>query len=246
MGREKHWSSDEDMFLARSFVHVSHDAKTGSDKKGKVFWDRVLTQFRTFIKESTRTVVALTGRWKRMQTSVSKFCGHYQTITSVERSGNKEDDYITDAIKLYEAEELEPFVFRFVWEYLRKTVPKFEDILGTPSLLRTKRCRPLDEDQTEAIDLVRGRPEGCKKAKEATLAEKRTVTEDIEKNSIQKAYVAEAKIRNELIADQNRIALFATDSCSLDDMSKKFFDIKRKVEMTKLMKEAESAGICFD
>ena len=106
MGREKHWSSDEDMFLARSFVHVSHDAKTGSYQKGKVFWDRVLTQFRTFIMESTRTVVALTGRWKRMQTSVSKFCGHYQTNTSVERSGNKEDDYITDTIKLYEAEEL--------------------------------------------------------------------------------------------------------------------------------------------
>jgi hypothetical protein len=74
MGREKYWNAEEDMFLARSFVHdVSHDAKTGSDQKGKVFWDRLQVQFRTFVKKSTRTMVALTGRWKRMQSSVAKF-----------------------------------------------------------------------------------------------------------------------------------------------------------------------------
>jgi hypothetical protein len=177
--RGKNWSSEEDMFLVRSIVHASHDARSGADQKAKEFWDKVLKQFEMFIPGTQGTTCSIQNRWKKeLQPSISKFVGHFTTIWALERSGWKEDDYVTEAVKLYNEIESKGFENILLWEYLREKEPKFQDSIlcgMKPSATnRTKRCRPeataipeiedmlVDEEDKQRLD----RPGGAKKSKE--------------------------------------------------------------------------------
>ena len=137
------------MFLVRPIVHVSHDARTGTDQKAKDFWEKVLHQFEKFLPGTQRSSCSIQNRWKKeLQPCLSKFVGHFTTICSTERSGWKEEDYITESVKLFEEVESKPFEHVLLWEYLRQKVPKFEDTVlvgSTPAASsRSKRCRPED------------------------------------------------------------------------------------------------------
>ena len=61
---------------------------------------------------------------------------------------------------------------------------------------------------------------------------------------LQQDLVSEAQHRHKMIAEQNTIAIFAADL--EDPMSKNFFEIKRKLELAKLMKEAQQEGISIE
>ena len=71
MGRGKEWTADEDMFLARSVVQVSHDPIVEADQKSSKFYSRVLQQFLKFFLGGSWTADALSNRWKEIQASVS-------------------------------------------------------------------------------------------------------------------------------------------------------------------------------
>nr|PNR58158.1 hypothetical protein PHYPA_005153 [Physcomitrium patens] len=101
MGRGKSWSSDEDMFLARSVVHVSHDPIVGADQKSSKFYYRVLQQFQVFVPDSNRTSDALCNRWEEIQSSCSKFAGYFAMSLADPKSGQQEDHYIEEALEIY-------------------------------------------------------------------------------------------------------------------------------------------------
>src|SRR5689334_9820718 len=54
MARGKNWSAEEDMFLARAVVHVSHDARVGADQKSMDYWTKVFDQFMRFAPGSSK------------------------------------------------------------------------------------------------------------------------------------------------------------------------------------------------
>jgi hypothetical protein len=55
--------------------------------------------------------------------------------------------------------------------------------------------------------------------------------------------VVESKRRNDLIEEQNRIALFSVGISTLDETTKLFHLLKRKIELANLQKEATELGI---
>ena len=110
-----------------------------------------------------------------------------------------------------------------------------------PNSSRTKRVRPNEEslgaESSPQIGFKK-RPIGAKGFKEAALKKHKNESYD---EDLDRDFVAQSKDRNRLIAEQNQIAIFANDL--KDPLAKKFFDIKRKIEFAKLMKEAEEMGI---
>ena len=137
MGRGQSWNANEDLFLAKSFVCISHDPAARADQKAKVFWDRVQKQFCVFVPDSKRTAQALSSRWYDIQAETNKFIGHYNLVCSKPKSSFEQEDYIRAELQLHEETEKKPFEHRLVWEYLQKEVPKFEESL-TPSSNRVK------------------------------------------------------------------------------------------------------------
>lgn len=248
MGRGKCWNPDEDMFLARSVVHVSHDPVVGADQKSSKYYERVLKQFLSFMPGSPRTTQALSSRWKEIQASCAKFAGHFSTVNALVRSGWQESEYIEAALKTFHEIEGSSFQYSQVWDYLRKHAPKFEDVLS-PNSNRSKRMREeeisIDLTDNEDISAVEAsglkRPVGTKKAK--ALKRLEAADDDDDAIGIQRSYVIEAKRRNDLIEEQNRFALFSVDISSLDETAKQFHNLKRKIELAKLQKEAAELGI---
>nr|PNR43571.1 hypothetical protein PHYPA_015952 [Physcomitrium patens] len=112
MERGKSWSSNEDIFLARSVVHVSHDHIVGVDQKSSKFYYRVLQQFQVFVPNSNRTSDTLCNRWKEIQSSCSKFAGHFAISLADPKSGQQEDYYIEEALEIYVKFEKSSFKFR--------------------------------------------------------------------------------------------------------------------------------------
>ena len=139
------------MFLARAYVHVSHDPLVGADQKASKFYDRVLQQFISFMPGSQRSVQALGSRWKEMHTACAKFAGHFATVNAVIKSGWQENDYVEAALKTYQEIENSSFQHRLVWEYVRQHFPKFEHF-ATPKNNHSKRLRPeSDSDSVEEV-----------------------------------------------------------------------------------------------
>ena len=257
MGRGKSWSADEDMFLARSFVHVSHDSLVGADQKSTKFYERVLEQFLAFVPGSGRTSQALASRWKEVQTACAKFSGHFSTVKAVVKSGWQEADYVEAALKTYLEIECSAFPHRLVWEYLGQHFPKFmEGLLSkvqTPcKASNSKRMRPDEGENPDPAEdvptLSLKRPHGTKKAKSLLRAQESDNDDDV--IEVQRLYVDQAKRRNDLIAEQNqlaqeqnRLALFSVDLSALDDTAKQFHLLKRKMEFAKLQKEAAQFGV---
>ena len=242
MGRGKGWTSDEDMFLARSVVQVSHDPVIGADQRSSKYYNRVLQQFLIFSPGSNRTPEALSNRWKEIQSSCSKFAGYLATSKAQPKSGEQEDYYIEEAFRIFLDVEKTAFKFQMIWEYLRKNVPKFEQGL-TPKSMHSKRLRPEHDAvvQDDSEDRYLSRPPGCKKAKEKSY--KKDEIDDADCIEVQKSYVAENRRRNDLTEEQNRLALFAVNLSALDETAREFYNLKRKVELAKLKKLAEEMGI---
>ncbi|XXQ33418.1 Myb/SANT-like domain-containing protein [Plasmodiophora brassicae] len=58
--------------------------------------------------------------------------------------------------------------------------------------------------------------------------------------------VREMRVHNENARDQNRLNLFTIDTTNMDETSKKFFDVQRRVELAKAIRDARNAGINVD
>jgi len=69
----------------------------------------------------------------------------------VEKSGWVENDYIEEASKLFASENGDKFTLMTVWQYMRKHVPKFEDVVlctivsGTSTKKRYHTGSSIDE-----------------------------------------------------------------------------------------------------
>ncbi|GKD96596.1 hypothetical protein Tco_1380493 [Tanacetum coccineum] len=70
------WTQDEELLLAKCFIQVSEDPKTGCDQKRDTFWYKIQNVYNTEAKKkgfTKRTKNMLTGKWTPMNTSVLKF-----------------------------------------------------------------------------------------------------------------------------------------------------------------------------
>ncbi|KAG9397929.1 hypothetical protein AC1031_016347 [Aphanomyces cochlioides] len=252
------WSPEENLRLARAWVHVSHDAVVGNNQSSAVFFGRVGRAFKKLWEDQdenergpfvVRSDCSLINRWKTVQADVNKFIGVYNTSISVEKSGYVVEDYERDALAMYKNADSSNKSFEYleVWTYLKDHVPKFESMLAQESGKPVKHQRAPNADD-EFDDVTQSRPRGSKAAKDAALIDKKT-------DDTKLSMLVEAKRRNDLIQQQNELAQRHMDQqielarsqqelelfrdCN-DATAAEYFAIKRRLALTVLKERVQA------
>ncbi|KAG9415217.1 hypothetical protein AC1031_008660 [Aphanomyces cochlioides] len=235
------WSPEENLRLARAWVHVSHDAVVRNNQSSAVFFGRVGRAFKKLWEDQdenergpfvVRSDCSLINRWKTVQADVNKFI-----------------DYERDALAMYKNADSSNKSFEYleVWTYLKDHVPKFESMLAQESGKSVKRQRAPNADD-EFDDVTQSRPRGSKAAKDAALIDKKT-------DDTKLSMLVEAKRRNDLIQQQNELAQRHMDQqielarsqqelelfrdCN-DATAAEYFAIKRRLALTALKERVQA------
>ena len=225
MGAGRKWTAEDDVILSRSVVHIGVDSITGADQKGSVYWGKVVVFFNDNVTHK-RTQCAIMNHWAIIQADVNKFVGHYRTMAAVEKSGWKMDeDYIKATLEVFEKLEGGPFQYQSCWDYLRQNTKWEEVCVGLfspkPKIKREKRPMKYIDELIEIEDEKDAESKTCNNSTRPVgrdtmkdfdnIANKRLKYMD----RMSSASVA----RNDLIAEQNEIALFSAKD---DDASKEY------------------------
>ena len=73
--KKEPWSTDEEVALAKAWVHVSTCPKVGNEQKSVSFWGKILEHFTITMGSTNRTHHSLNTKWKHMNTEVNTFNG---------------------------------------------------------------------------------------------------------------------------------------------------------------------------
>ncbi|GJZ38874.1 hypothetical protein Tco_0585437 [Tanacetum coccineum] len=92
-GRIRHaWTQAEELLLAKSFIQISEDPKTGCDKKLATFWNKILDVYNQEANKKgfqERTKNILTGKWTPMNAAVMKFNQLYEETLAHSRENDE-------------------------------------------------------------------------------------------------------------------------------------------------------------
>ncbi|PWA94926.1 myb-like domain, Myb/SANT-like DNA-binding domain protein [Artemisia annua] len=69
------WSTDEEVALAKAWVHISTCPKFGNEQKSVSFWGKILEHFTSLMGNTNRTHHSLNTKWKHMNAEVNTFNG---------------------------------------------------------------------------------------------------------------------------------------------------------------------------
>jgi len=122
MGHSTNWTDEEDVMLAESWVGVSNDPIKSNQQSGETFWERIFARFSSKMQKrfgdqaaSHRTVTAVQNCWSMMNQDINKFVGCLAQVKAVQKSGYNAEDYITDALSTYRADQGKSFRFLCAW-----------------------------------------------------------------------------------------------------------------------------------
>ncbi|PWA87611.1 isoflavone reductase [Artemisia annua] len=73
--KKEPWSTDEEVALAKAWVHISTCPKVGNEQKSASFWRKILEHFTITMENTNRTHHSLNTKWKNMNTEVNTFNG---------------------------------------------------------------------------------------------------------------------------------------------------------------------------
>ena len=81
MKKNKHFKSEEDVYLAKAWVNISENAAKGADMTTHDFWSKVAAKFNQLVAEgargddffefTTRERISLSNRWNRIRPKIS-------------------------------------------------------------------------------------------------------------------------------------------------------------------------------
>ncbi|XP_058773981.1 uncharacterized protein LOC131648219 [Vicia villosa] len=116
----------EDEILIQTWLNVSKDSIVGVNQKGDSFWKRIGEAFNKHrdMNYKERKLMALKGRWHKINPSVQKFVGCYKQAFSTQKSGSSENNIMQVAYRVYFQDEGEKFKFESAWRLL-KDEPKW-------------------------------------------------------------------------------------------------------------------------
>jgi hypothetical protein len=232
VARGKNWSTAEDSSLCSAFLRVSNNSIEGADQSGEVLWNRVWKQFVELCpNHQHRDVNKLSKRWYNcIQPTIGKFSGVFARVKREMASGESYSDILSKTIENFKLEYKKEFALQHCWELLRneeKFNPDADDpleIVTSPSAL---------SNITSNAHL--GRPRGAKRSLEDSREQKYRRTLGDQLKSIADAMAK----RNAVIKEAAEVALF---NCIDDDMSRRYFDLKRRKVIDRLEKEAVECG----
>ncbi|XP_048502992.1 glutathione S-transferase T3-like [Beta vulgaris subsp. vulgaris] len=209
VNEKKIWWKAEKAALVSAFMNTSIYNIVGTQQKKGAFWGRVMEKFEAAREANPheiqfRNIGSMKGQWFRMSEAVQKWCGCYDKAEVRKRSGQNDDDVISETHKIFESTGGK-FHFYDEWILMRK-FDKYRSILSNPGYKIThgrpsntpqmsnsvgsgssgKRTRSEDGGSTpttptsgDVPDDHSPRPEGNKKAK-ARLKGKSQTSEAIE------------------------------------------------------------------
>ncbi|GJR09777.1 hypothetical protein Tco_0792429 [Tanacetum coccineum] len=155
------WTQNEELLLAKSFIQISEDPKTGCDQQKDTFWYKILDVYNTEAKRRgfiERTKNMLTGKWTPMNASIQKF--NQLVAETLALSGENDEDWITRVEILYKTHVGTEFKHKSAWLFLKGkhkwTNPESKNA-------RRYRFRVTDEEPEHFGDDVLPRPPGLQR-----------------------------------------------------------------------------------
>nr|GEX73099.1 hypothetical protein [Tanacetum cinerariifolium] len=155
------WTQNEELLLAKSFIQISEDPKTGCDQQKDTFWYKILDVYNTEAKRrgfTERTKNMLTGKWTPMNASVQKY--NQLVSETLAHSGENVEDWITRVKILDKTHVSTEFKHKSAWLFL-----KGKHKWTNPESTNTRRnCfRVTDEEPEHFGDDTLPRPPGLQR-----------------------------------------------------------------------------------
>ncbi|XP_048490062.2 glutathione S-transferase T3-like [Beta vulgaris subsp. vulgaris] len=146
---KKVWWKAEKEALVSAFMNTSVDSIVGTQQKKGAFWGRVMEKFEAARAANPheiqfRTMGSMKGQWFRMSEAVQKWCGCYDKAKARKRSGQNDDDVISETHKIFESTGGK-FHFYDEWILMSK-FDKYRSILSDPCY-KIIRGRPSNTPQ---------------------------------------------------------------------------------------------------
>ena len=175
----------EEEQLCKNVMLVSQDRVVGNQQKAGVFWERITEHYNENRPDGVRPLRSLETKWGLIKHNVSKFCGIYNQIELLHKSGSSAADKLRDAKELYRVKSAKntDFLFEHCW-LLLKDYPRWTDG-WTQSPMKKKRpanecegSNTQDEDGGISEGVARSRsaynerPGGVKAAKQDNIQQK--------------------------------------------------------------------------
>ncbi|XP_048493865.1 uncharacterized protein LOC125494345 [Beta vulgaris subsp. vulgaris] len=116
-------------------MNTSVDSIVGTQQKKGAFWGRVMEKFEAAREANPheiqfRTMGSMKGQWFRMFEAVQKWCAWYDKAEARKRSGQNDDDVISETHKIFKSTGGK-FHFYDEWILIRK-FDKYRSILSDP------------------------------------------------------------------------------------------------------------------
>ncbi|KAL8232552.1 hypothetical protein R6Q57_002330 [Mikania cordata] len=142
----KHWSDEEEVALARSWLTILEIPDVGNAQKRDGFYRNVTEHFHYLVKDKSRTVDQIYSKLNYMNSSKKKWNGFYQQASMNRKRGEWDEHVLKTAMKNYKSiVKSKGFAHIQAWEMVRDN-PLWCDILsvGCESQSTTKRPKPND------------------------------------------------------------------------------------------------------
>ena len=146
--------------LCKSIMLVSQDRVVGNQQKAGVFWERITEHYNENRPDGVRPLRNLETKWGLIKDNVSKFCGIYNQIQRLHKSGISVADTMRDAKELYRQKNAKnaDFIFEHCW-LLLKDCSRWADGWTQPSMGKKRHAGECEGSNTQDVDV--GNSEGA-------------------------------------------------------------------------------------
>ena len=255
----KNFIRAEEEQLCKSVMLVSQDRVVGNQQKAGVFWERIAEHYNENRPDGVRPLRSLETKWGLIKHNVSKFCGIYNQIERLHKSGSNAADTMRDAKELYRQKSAKntDFLFEHCW-LLLKDCPRWADGWTQPSVGRKRVSNECEGSNTHDVDvgysegatrsrsIYNERPGGVKSAKQDSMQQKVRDGALYAQAEATKSMAAVQMRKVALIEDQNMLLLMTMPiEESAGEDAREYMRLRRGEELKKLKKRL-SAAVCAE
>ncbi|XP_010424440.1 PREDICTED: glutathione S-transferase T3-like [Camelina sativa] len=121
--RAKHaWLPADDVMLVRVWLNTSKDPSTSNEQRRRAFWGRIadyVSKCPNAVGRPKRESSHCKQRWGKINDTVCKFVGCYETAIREKSSGHNEDDVMKLAHQIFFNDQNVKFALEHAWRELR-------------------------------------------------------------------------------------------------------------------------------
>ena len=240
----------EEEQLCKSVMLVSQDRVVGNQQKAGVFWERITEHYNENRPEGVRPLRSLETKWGLIKHNVSKFCGIYNQIERLHKSGSNAADTMRDAKELYRQKSAKnsDFLFEHCW-LLLKDCPRWADGWTQPSIGKKRVANDCEGSNSHGVDVdilggytrsqsvYNERPGGVKSAKQDSMQQKVRDGALYAQAEATRSMAAVQMRKVAVIEDQNMLLLMTMPiEESAGEDAREYMRLRRGEELKKLKK----------